>query len=364
MHVSFTNLRRSYHSYRRELDLAISAVVASQRFTLGDELQRFESEFAAYIGTRYCYGVASGTDALIIALTALQLGPGDEVILPVNSFIASALAVTLIGATPIFVDVDQDTYLLDTQQVRNRISSRTKAVMPVHLYGSPCDMGKILELAAEFRLAVVEDACQAHGAIFAEKKMGTWGNISAFSFYPTKNLGAYGDGGAVCTDDPILADRLELLRNYGQRVKYSHETIGRNSRLDELQSAVLRVKLRYLDANNGRRQQIASEYIRRLPHLKFQQVDPQGRSCYHLFELEIENRDEVIRSLSQNGVETHIHYPIPIHLQKCYQELGYVQGDFPVAERLSRQLVSLPMHEALNDVELDYVIAKLMQITG
>ncbi len=352
--LPFVDLHAQYRSIKDEVSTAITTVLERGDFILGHDVAEFEREFADYCGTRHAVGVDSGLSALELGLRALGVGPGDEVIVPANSFIASALPITALGAKAVLVDVDEDTYNLDVTLVEAAITPRTKAIMPVHLYGRLADMAAIMELAERHGLKVIEDACQAHGARsslagVSGRAAGGFGHVAAFSFYPAKNLGAYGDGGALTTDDDEIAERVRLLRNYGSKVKYHHEVAGYNRRLDTLHAAVLRVKLRYLDAWNAARQRHAVAYREALAgsDLILPSPAPEGEHVYHLYVVRCRERDELQAHLSALGIATGIHYPIPIHLQPAYRDLGHSPGDFPITERLAAEILSLPMFAEL-----------------
>lgn len=359
MNIPFLDLQRQFAKHKKEFLSAVERVVDRQFFLLGEELSSFEKEFAQYLDVKYVVGVGSGTDGLILSLHALGLGKGDEVITPANSFIATTLAITQVGATPIFVDCDKDTYQLDIDQVKAKITPKTKAILPVHLYGAPCDIESLVKIAEEHNLYLVEDAAQAVGATANGRKVGTFGNLGIFSFYPGKNLGAYGDGGAVATNDEKLYQKLLKLRNYGQSKKYYHDEFGLNSRLDEIQAAVLREKLKYLEEWNMKRREIAREYTDALVGFKTQAILPGTVSNYHLFVIESEKRDELQQYLAENGIHTLIHYPIPIHLQKYYGYLGHTKGSFPIAERAAERLLSIPMYSELSPSEVKYIISSI-----
>lgn len=359
MDISFIDLKAQYLEIKEEITNAVERVMARQSFILGEELRLFEEEFAQYLGINHVIGVGSGTDALILGLLALGVGPGCEVILPVNSFVASSMAVSKVGAVPVFVDIDPDTYLIDTNQLEAKVTKRTKAIMPVHLYGAPCDMNSIKHIAQYYGLKTIEDACQAHGSVLDGRKMGTWGDISAFSFYPTKNLGAYGDGGAVVTNDPELSTKVALLRNYGESQKYQHISIGQNSRLDELQAAILRVKMARLETENRSRREHAQTYRERLNGVKFQSIIDSATSNYHLFVIESSTRDNLIQHLKSRGIQVQVHYPTVISLQKCYQEMGHKLGEFPVAEQVAHRILSLPMGPYIKNDQMDHIIDSL-----
>lgn len=356
MNVSFLNLTKQYNSIQVEINSAIAKVVKKQRFILGEEVAAFEHEFARYLGAKHVIGVNSGTDALILALRSLGVGKGDEVITQPNSFIATTLAILEVGATPIFVDINPDTYQIDENLISEKITSKTKAILPVHMYGAPCNIEKIAQIAKEHKLFLIEDACQAVGSSFSNKKVGTFGELGTFSFYPGKNLGAYGDGGAICTNNTNIYKKLLSLRNYGQTEKYIHNEIGVNSRLDEIQAAVLRVKLKNVDRWNVQRRDIANTYKKLLKDIKVQKILENSVSNYHLFVIQVSNRDELGGKLLEKGIETKIHYPIPIHLQKCYGYLGYKKGDFPLTDVLSQNVISLPLYSELTSNEISFII--------
>jgi dTDP-4-amino-4,6-dideoxygalactose transaminase len=354
--IPFLNLKAQYKEHKSEIDEAITRVVDNQYFILGNELKTFETNFASYLGVKYACGVNSGTDALVLALKVLGIGRGDEVITPTLSFIATTLAITEVGATPVFVDSDTDTYQIDVSLIEKKITSKTKAIIPVHLYGAPCEIDKIMEIANRHSLRVIEDACQAHGTLYKSQMAGTFGDIGVYSFYPGKNLGCYGDGGAMVTNDEEIYKKMISIRNYGQTVKYHHETLGVNSRLDEIQAAILDVKLKHLDGWNDKRRVIAKKYNKEIKRLKTQRIISNGISNYHVFSVIIEERDNFIKELDNQGIKTIIHYPIPIHLQNCYSSLGYAEGSFPVAEKIAKSIVSLPMYPELNISDQEVII--------
>jgi len=323
---------------------------------MGPDLDAFEMEFANFVGTQYCIGVESGTAALKVALQAIGVGPGDEVIIPANTYIACAFAVSQVGAIPIMVDVD-DAYLMDADSIEAAITSKTKAIMPVHLYGQAVDIDRILALAKTNGIKVIEDVSQAHGAMHRGKRAGSFGDVAAFSFYPSKNLGAYGDGGAIVTNDPEIADRVRLLRDFGQRKKYEHWIIGDNCRLDTVQAAVLRVKLRHLDAWNAQRQRAARLYDERIREIGLQPPISTNRDghVYHLYVVALPERDRAIASLAEKNIETGVHYPIPIHLQPAYEHLGIERGRFPKTEAAASVILSLPMFPEITEQQIDRV---------
>lgn len=363
--IPFLDLKAAYQELKDELDACVQRVISSGWYILGEELEAFESAFAAYCGTKYCVGVGNGLDALHLVLRAYDIGHGDEVLVPSHTFIATWLAVTFAGAKPVAVDIaDDDTYNISPNLIESRITPRTKAIVPVHLYGRPSDMAPINRLASQYGLRVIEDAAQAHGAVYQGRRAGSLGDAAAFSFYPGKNLGALGDGGAVTTNDAELAERLRRLRNYGSSKKYVHEVIGMNSRLDPIQAAVLNVKLRHLEEWNARRRAIAECY--RLELADTNAVMPATglgiEPVYHLFVIRTPQRDMLQRRLTEVGIETLIHYPTPPHQQEAYRNAHY--ESMPVAELVSREVLSLPMgpHLAIDDVR--EVARHITQILG
>jgi len=356
--VPFLNLQAS-GSLATELEAACHRVLTSGWYILGREVEAFEAEFATYCGARHCVGVGNGLEALHLVLLAMGIGPGDEVVVPANTFIATWLAVSHAGATPVPVEPDAATCNLDPERIEAALTTRTKAIMAVHLYGQPAEMDAINALAQRHGLQVIEDAAQAHGARYHERRTGTLGRAAGFSFYPTKNLGALGDGGAVVTNDSNLADRLRVLRNYGSRVKYQNEVQGYNSRLDEMQAAMLRVKLTKLDEWNARRRQVALQYCHGLQDvagLTLPRVPEGAEPVWHLYVVRHPRRDALQQHLKSAGIETMIHYPVPPHLSPAYADLGYRAGDFPVTEQLALECLSLPMDPHLEDDQVAAVI--------
>ena len=355
--VPFVDLGIQYQAIAAEINHAISKVIQEADFILGREVRLFEEEFAAFCDVPYAVGVDSGTSALELALRAFDIGSGDEVITAANSFIASALGVSHAGAKPVLVDVDPYTYTLDVTAIERAITRRTKAILPVHLYGHPAHMDPIQQLADKHGVMVIEDACQAHGARYKGKRVGSLSHAAAFSFYPGKNLGAYGDGGMVVTNDKKVANRLEMLRNYGQKEKYKHLFRGYNRRLDTMQAAILRVKLRYLEKWNAARRWNASLYQK---HLEGSGVVVPGEaggaeSVWHLYVIRTEQRDQLKDHLVSKGINASIHYPVPIHLQPAYQDLGHKRGDFPVTEAYAEKILSLPMYAELTGRQIEFV---------
>ena len=345
MQIPFLDVGAAYKELKPEIDAAIARVLDSGWYILGPEVEAFEAEYAAYCEAEHAIGVANGLDALHLALLAMGVGPGDEVIVPSNTYIATWLAVSQCGATPVPVEPVEATYNIDPARIEAAITPATRVILPVHLYGQPADLDPILAIARKHGLRVLEDAAQAHGARYKGRRIGAHGDAVAWSFYPGKNLGALGDGGAVTTNDPELADRIRVLRNYGSRVKYVNEVKGFNSRLDPIQAAVLRVKLRVLDEWNARRRGIAQRYLEGLAGsgLVLPQVPEWAEPVWHLFVVRHPERDALVKRLNEAGVGTLIHYPVPPHLQAAYAEMGFGVGAFPVAERMAGEVVSLPM---------------------
>ena len=358
MKVPFLDVGAATTELRGQIDDAIARVLDSGWYLLGRETEAFEQAFASYVGARYCVATGSGLDALSLGLRAMGVGSGDEVIVPSNTYIATWLAVTQVGATLVPVEPDERTYNIDPARIASAISARTKAILPVHLYGQPADMTAILQIADRHGLMVLEDAAQAHDATLGGRRVGSIGPAAAWSFYPGKNLGALGDGGAVTTDDSTLAAEVRRLRNYGSTVKYVNEVKGINSRLDELQAAVLCVKLAKLHDWNQRRASIAERYLAELPQssLVLPQVLAEATSAWHLFVVRHPNRDGLRSALSDAGVETLIHYPIPPHLQRAYEELGLGPGSLPISEGIHREVLSLPIGPHMSDAQVSMVI--------
>ena len=333
-------------------------------YILGKEVEAFEREFAGYCGAKHVVGCASGTEAIALALMALGVGPGDEVVTVANTAVPTVSGITMTGATPVFVDIDEY-FLMDAGKIESAITTRTKAIMPVHLYGQMADMEAILRIAEAHHIHVVEDAAQAHGAEYKGRRAGSWGTLGCFSFYPTKNLGCYGDGGALATGDDELYDRLIMLRNYGQEKRYYHAIKGINSRLDEIQAAVLRAKLGHLDEWNIKRRQVAAWYVEALKgSCACPGEKPGARHVYHLYVIRTRDRDGLKEYLERAGIPTLMHYPVPVHLQEAYRDLGYRVGDLPVTETTTKEILSLPMHPAVTADGVRYVGGKIREFVG
>jgi len=407
MKIPFLDLKAQYESIKDEIQLALGKVLESTAFAGGPFVAQFEKEFAVYCDAQHAIGVGNGTDALWLALLALGIRPGDEVITVPNSFIATAEAISFSGATPVFVDIEEKTYNMDPDKLEDylkkrfapyamRSASKPKAVIPVHLFGQPADMDPIIEIANKYGLFVIEDACQAHGAEYLSRKgtylshppssplfekgglggfssegrwrkVGSLGKAAAFSFYPGKNLGAYGEAGAVVTNDGSLAEKIRMLRDHGQPAKYCHNCIGWNARMDGIQGAILSIKLKYLNEWNEARRQNAQKYNNLFSTIEEIQI-PQEAECakhvYHLYVIRSQNRDRLISALSEKGISCGIHYPTPIHLQKAYEFLGLKGGAFPVSERCAREIVSLPMYPELTEEQIRYVVEKITEATS
>ena len=363
MNIPFLDLKAGYLELQSEIDAAIKRVLNSGWYVLGEEVDAFEHEYATYCEAKHCVGVANGLDALHLALLALGVGAGDEIIVPSNTYIATWLAVSQCGATPIPVEPDARTYNIDPARIEAAITPRTKVILPVHLYGQPADMDPILAIARKHGLKVLEDGAQAHGAKYKGKRLGAHGDVVAWSFYPGKNLGAFGDGGAITTNDAEIADRICVLRNYGSRVKYVNEVRGFNSRLDPIQAAALRVKLKVLGEWNERRTAIASRYQKELANagLILPFVPEWAEPAWHLYVVQYPHRDALQKQLGEVGIGSLIHYPIPPHLQQAYESASYLHGQFPIAEKIADQCLSLPMGPHLQVEDVDKIIQHILQ---
>lgn len=361
MNIPFLDLKPMHIEIEKEMTEKFSEVYNSCWYVLGKEVDEFEKEFAEYCGTKYCIGVGNGLEALILILKGYGIGDGDEVIVPSNTYIATALAVSYVGAKPVFVEPDLDTYNINSKLIESAITKHTKAIMAVHLYGQTCDMDSINEIARKYEIKVIEDSAQAHGALYKGIKTGNIGDASGCSLYPGKNLGALGDAGVVTTNDEMLANRIRILRNYGSDKKYHNLYKGVNSRLDELQAGFLRVKLQHLDKWNNDRKRIAKMYLSGIKNSKIilPYVPDYTDPIWHIFIIRTENRYELQKYLKENGIGTLIHYPIPMHLQPAYEDLSFIKGDFPLAEKIADEVLSLPIWYGMKEVEVNYIIEKL-----
>ena len=358
MNIPFVSFRPMEAELEDGLRQAFERVLKRSWYIDGEEDKSFEVAFAEYCGTDYCVGVGNGLDALMLALKALDIGQGDEVIVPSNNFIATALAVTYVGAKPVLVEPKIETFNIDPRRIESAITDKTKAIMPVHLYGQACDMGPIMAIAQKHKLKVIEDCAQAHGATYRGQKVGTFGDAAGFSFYPGKNLGALGDAGAVVTNNKEIADKVRALGNYGSDYKYHHIYQGNNSRLDEMQAAFLSVKLKILDKMNADRRRIANRYLSEIKNERIilPAIMTDCIPVWHIFGIRCPDRDELERTLREHGIGTNKHYPIPIHLQECYKDLGFKEGVYPIAEEISRTELSLPLYYGMTESEIQLVI--------
>jgi dTDP-4-amino-4,6-dideoxygalactose transaminase len=358
--VPFLDLKAQYRVIKEEVESGLQEVMANTAFVSGPFVQKFEQEFSKFCGPNYCIAVNSGTSALHVALLAHGIQPGNEIITVPNTFIATIWAITYCGAKPVFVDVDQDTWLINPDLIEQAITPKTKAIIPVHLYGQPVDMDPINEIAKKHNLVVIEDAAQAHAATYNGKRIGSLGNTTCFSFYPGKNLGAYGEGGAVVTDNAEIANHIRMLRDHGQPKKYYHDYVGYNYRMDGFQGAVLSAKLKYLQEWTDRRNDIArcySDGLGGIDGLKVPHVRDNAISAFHLYVIHTEKRDELMKYLNEQGIAAGLHYPIPIHLQKAYKHLNYKKGDFSVTERNANQCLSLPLYPEITDKQIRFVVS-------
>ena len=362
MKIPLVDLRAQYLSIKDEIDQAVASVIDESAFISGKYVAEFEKNFADYIGVRHCIGVGNGTDALFIAMKSLGIGPGDEVITAANTFIATSEAISLAGAKPVFIDCDKETYNIDAGLIEKAITSKTKAIIPIHLYGQPADMDPILALAERRNIKIIEDTAQAHGADYKGKKTGTFGFAACFSFYPGKNLGAYGDAGAIVTNNDELAEQMRMFANHGRKDKYLHEIEGVNSRLDGLQAAILNVKLKYLDDWIRRRREVAKCYNEALQGVVETPRVLIGTShVYHLYVIRVKSREKVQQKLIEDGISTGIHYPVPLPLQPAYRRSNYRPEDFPVACSLAGEILSIPIYESMEDNQVDYVAQKIKE---
>lgn len=360
MKINFNQLDRGYQKFKSEYDQAAISTLESGWYIMGKNGSKFEEEFANFIGSKYCVGLNSGLDALILAFRALDIGQGDQVIVPANTYIASVLGITENGARPIFVEPDEF-YNLDADKIEEKITLNTKAILVVHLYGQAANMAKIKEIADKHDLYLIEDGAQSHGAKFGDVTTGAWGDIGCFSFYPTKNIGAFGDSGAIVTDNEEIHEKIKMLRNYGSKVKYYNEILGVNSRLDEIQAALLSVKLSHYDELRIERAEIANRYLKNIknPRIELPTIREDAEHVWHLFVVKTDNRESFQSYLLDKGIVTQAHYPIPPHLSDAYEYLGYKGGDYPITENYADTVVSLPLYEGMTDEEIDYVIEKI-----
>lgn len=354
------DLKTQYVKIKPEIDDAIQGVLDSTQFIMGKAVKDFEGRVAAYLGCKFAIGCASGTDALQIAMMALGIKAGDEIITTPFTFVATAETIALLGAKPVYVDIDEKSFNIDPNKIEKYITPRTKAIIPVHLYGQPAEMDKIMEISKEYGLKVIEDSAQSFGAVFKGKKVATIGDIGAISFFPSKNLGAYGDAGMVVTNDEVLAEKMRMISVHGSKKKYFHELIGINSRLDSLQAAILNVKLKYVEDYHNARISAATKYNERFKNI----IDPpfvlqDVKHVYHQYSIRVKNRDSMQLSLRENGIPSMIYYPVPLHLQSAYRN-NYKEGDFPISERVSKEIISLPMHTELTDEQIDYITGKVI----
>ncbi len=357
MKIPFLDLKRQYRTIKEEIDSAIREVVESGRYIGGDKVSSFEEHIADYIGVKYAIGVSSGTDALLASLMALDVGPGDEVITSPFTFIATAEVVSFLGAKPVFVDIDEKSFNIDPDKIEDKITDKTKAIVPVHLFGQMADMDRIMEIARRHGIAVVEDAAQAIGATYKAKMACSIGDIGCLSFFPSKNLGAFGDGGMVCTNDESISRKVRMIREHGSEKKYYHKRIGFNGRLDSIQAAILDVKLHYLDRWAESRINNAEFYNERLSgYVKTPSVTVEGKHVYNQYSVLTDKRDELVDFLNSRGVPTAVYYPVPLHLQEVFRPYGYKEGDFPVSERISRSILSLPIFPELYQEEKEYIV--------
>ncbi len=362
--IPLIDLKKNYLGIKDEVLSQINKIFDDCKFIMGENVEKFEKNFADYIGTKYAVAVNSGTAALQLSLLGLGIKNGDEVITVPNSFFATAEAISNVGATPVFCDVNDNTHNINVNKIEDKITKKTKAILPVHLYGHPSDMDSIKEIAKNHNLLVIEDACQAHGAEYKNKKTGAFGDTGCFSFYPSKNLGAFGEGGIITTDNEELFNKLKLLRAHGENPKGTHNISGYNFRLDEIQGAILNIKLKYLDRYNNSRRKNAVLYknlLTDVPNIESPYEDPFVKHVYHLFVIKTDFRDELSRFLNNKGIGTGIHYPNLIHLQPAYKELGYKLGDFPVSEKISKQILSLPMFPELTEEQIHIVVDKIKE---
>lgn len=364
MKIPLVDLNAQYEFLKPEIQEAVNGVIEKSAFILGENVKQFEEEFANFCDTKFCIGVGNGTDALHLALLSCGIKKGDEVITTPHTFIATCEAITMTGAKIVFADINKDTFNIDPKEIEKKINKNTRAILAVHLYGCPCDMESILELSKKYNLRIIEDACQAHGAEYKKKRVGSFGDVAAFSFFPGKNLGAYGDGGAVVTNNNQIAMKARILRDHGRTTKYEHEMEGFNSRLDALQAAILKVKLKYLNNWNEKRRQHAQKYnllLKEIDKITFPKYPKEVESVFHLYVIMTKDRDSLRKYLDEKGVSSGIHYPIPLHLQKAYEYLKLPKGSFPATEEIALRILSLPMYPELTDEQIEYVCQNIRQ---
>ncbi|MEN2995275.1 MAG: DegT/DnrJ/EryC1/StrS family aminotransferase [Thermodesulfovibrio sp.] len=356
----FIDLKKQYSNIKEEILRCINEILESSHYILGENVKAFEEEVKSYLGVSEAIGVASGTDALHLALKALDIGEGDEVITTPFTFFATVEAILYVGAKPVFVDIEKDTYNIDSEKIEEKITPRTKAIIPVHIFGAPADMLKINEIAKKYSLKVIEDAAQAFGAGIGNKKVGSFGDIGCFSFYPSKNLGCFGDGGMVVTNNLEIANKIRILRNHGSLGRYIHETVGLNSRLDEIQAGILRIKLKYIDKYNEQRRKKAFLYTKFLTNFVTTPKEKENHyHVYHLYSIRSPYRDKIKETLAKYNIPSVVYYPVPLHLQKALRFLGYKEGDFPVSEAVSKEILSLPIYPEIPEDEI-YEISQII----
>lgn len=361
--IPLINLPLQYKNLKKKIDPAMLRVIEKGAFILGEELSIFETEFAKYLGSKYCFGVSSGSTALDLVLKAIGIKDGDEVICPALTFTATAEAIVHLGATPVFVDIDKNTYNIGKNLIEKKITKKTKSIITVHMYGQITDMDNISKIAKKYNLPLIEDAAQAHGATYNHKMAGAWSDAVCFSFYPSKNLGCFGDGGAVVTNNKKIAEKIGLLRDHGRISKYDHKIVGYDGRLDNLQAAILRVKLKYLDQWNKRKRQIAKYYSKNLSDKYTKPFSPdESNPVYYVYTLQHPKRDQIMQLLNKKGIASGIYYPIPLHLLKAYSDLNYRKGDFPAAENACRRIFSIPIYPELTKNEVQYIVKTLNEI--
>lgn len=362
--IQMVDTKNQYLKIKNEIDSAVSEVIESTQFIQGPAVKNFEKNVEKYLKAKNAIGCASGTDALQIAMMALDIKPGDEILTTPFTFVATTETIALLGAVPVYVDIDPDTYNIDVNKIESKITSKTKAIIPVHLYGQPCDMDSIMDIARKNKLYVIEDAAQAMGAEYNNKMICTIGDIGCISFYPSKNLGAFGDGGMITTENDEFADKLRMIIAHGSKKKYFHETLGVNSRLDSIQAAILNVKLKYLDEYCNARYNAAMKYNKHFDGIfKTPFIMKNVKHIFHQYSIRVKNRDKMMEYLKENGIPSMIYYPVPLHLQEAYK-YNYKQGDYPVSEEIAKDIISLPMHTELTDEQIDYIASKVIEFNS